>query len=258
MEARFSNDASSFKRIIDAVKDIVTEVNFDCKGDGIELQAMDSSHVALVFFKLDATNAFSHYRCNENYTLGINIANLQKVLKSCNNEDVLTLNYNADEQKLNLLFESKNGTRVSDFNISLLDIDEEKLGIPESHHKTYLSMPSQEFLRICRDFKEIGDTMEISSDCCGVKFSVSNDVTSGNVTIMESGMSDNENPIIINKKENTKASFSLKYLAMFSKGIALSSTVNISLSDDLPLVVEYTFKEGFLKYYMAPKIKDEQ
>lgn len=255
MEARFSNDASSFKRIIDAVKDIVTEVNLDCNSNGIELQAMDSSHVALVFFRLDAGTSFSHYKCDQSHVIGINISSLQKVLKSCNNEDILTINYDSVSQKLRLLFESKNGSRISDFSISLMDIDDEKLSIPESHHKTNLTMPSQEFARICRDFKELGDVMEISSDCCGIKFSLLSDIASGNITIMETSMSD-EQQVTINKKESTKASFSLKYLSLFSKGISLSPTVNIYISDDLPLLVEYIFNGGVLKYYMAPKVDD--
>ena len=41
-------EASTLKRIVEAIKDLVTDVNIDATPQGISLQAMDSSHVALV------------------------------------------------------------------------------------------------------------------------------------------------------------------------------------------------------------------
>lgn len=45
-EARLQQ-ASLFKKILEAMKDLVTDTNFDCSSSGITLQAMDSSHVSL-------------------------------------------------------------------------------------------------------------------------------------------------------------------------------------------------------------------
>ena len=42
------NDGTVLKRIVDAIKDLVQDVNLDISETGISLQAMDSSHVALV------------------------------------------------------------------------------------------------------------------------------------------------------------------------------------------------------------------
>ena len=41
-------DGTILKRIVDAIKDLVQDVNLDISSGGISLQAMDSSHVALV------------------------------------------------------------------------------------------------------------------------------------------------------------------------------------------------------------------
>ena len=46
-EARL-HDGTVLKRIVDAIKDLVQDVNLDITAQGISLQAMDSSHVALV------------------------------------------------------------------------------------------------------------------------------------------------------------------------------------------------------------------
>ena len=57
---------------------------------GISLQAMDSSHVALVSLNL-TQDGFESYRCDTNMVLGVNIANLAKVMKLADNSDTITL-----------------------------------------------------------------------------------------------------------------------------------------------------------------------
>ena len=51
------------KKVLEAIKDLVTDANFDCSSTGFSLQAMDSSHVALVALMLKA-EGFEHYRCD--------------------------------------------------------------------------------------------------------------------------------------------------------------------------------------------------
>jgi proliferating cell nuclear antigen len=41
-------DGTILKKIVDSIKELVTDVNLDVNQNGISLQAMDSSHVALV------------------------------------------------------------------------------------------------------------------------------------------------------------------------------------------------------------------
>ena len=41
-------EGHTLKKIVEAIKDLVTDVNLDVSPQGISLQAMDSSHVALV------------------------------------------------------------------------------------------------------------------------------------------------------------------------------------------------------------------
>lgn len=92
---------SVLKKIIDAIKDIVTEINLDCSStgerereeekplitphflpspslslpslsspSGISVQAMDNSHVCLVLIEL-GSDGFEPYRCDRNITLGL-------------------------------------------------------------------------------------------------------------------------------------------------------------------------------------------
>lgn len=53
-EARLEQGAL-LKKLLDAVKELVTDANFDCSATGFGLQAMDSSHVSLVSMMVRAS-----------------------------------------------------------------------------------------------------------------------------------------------------------------------------------------------------------
>ena len=57
---------------------------------GISLQAMDSSHVALVSLNL-SQDGFETFRADTTMVLGVSIANLAKVMKLADNNDSITL-----------------------------------------------------------------------------------------------------------------------------------------------------------------------
>jgi len=63
---------SILKKILDAIKDLVTEASWDCSPNGMSLQAMDTSHVSLVSVALNS-EGFDKYRCDRNVTLGMNL-----------------------------------------------------------------------------------------------------------------------------------------------------------------------------------------
>ena len=66
---------SILKKVLESIKDLVTDANFECTANGFALQAMDSSHVSLVALMLRSTG-FDHYRCDRDVTMGMNLLNM--------------------------------------------------------------------------------------------------------------------------------------------------------------------------------------
>lgn len=97
-----SRDACSHSST--AIAMLVTDANFDVDEDGLKLQAMDNSHVALTSLELNAS-AFSDYRCDRNLSLGMNIASLQKMIKCAGNADEVTLRADNNVDVLDLVFQ---------------------------------------------------------------------------------------------------------------------------------------------------------
>ncbi|KAL4907336.1 hypothetical protein BDW74DRAFT_166776 [Aspergillus multicolor] len=244
--------------VVDAIKDLVQYCNFDCNDSGIALQAMDNSHVALVSMLLKA-EGFSPYRCDRNIPIGIDLVSLTKVLRAAQNEDILTLKADDSPDVVNLMFESAETDRLSEYDIKLMDIDQEHLAIPETEYAATIEMPSAEFQRICRDLNALSESVVIEATKEGVKFSCQGDIGSGSVTIRQHTSVDKpEQNVSIVLSEPVALTFSLKYLVNFCKATNLSSTVSLSLSQEVPLLVEYGLGSGHLRFYLAPKIGDEE
>ncbi|PYH44180.1 proliferating cell nuclear antigen [Aspergillus saccharolyticus JOP 1030-1] len=257
LEARLEQ-ASLLKRVVDAIKDLVQDCNFDCNDSGISLQAMDNSHVALVSMLLKA-EGFSPYRCDRNIALGINLVSLTKVLRAAQNEDILTLKAEDSPDAVNLMFESAETDRLSEYDIKLMDIDQEHLAIPETEYAATVEMPAAEFQRICRDLMALSESVVIEATKEGVKFSCQGDIGSGSVTVRQhSNVDKPEQNVSIALSEPVALTFSLKYLVNFCKATNLSNKVTLCLSQEVPLLVEYGLGSGHLRFYLAPKIGDEE
>lgn len=68
LEARLVQ-GSMLRKVVDSVKDLVTEANLDFSSSGMALQAMDTSHVSLIALLL-RSDAFEHYRCDRPMSMG--------------------------------------------------------------------------------------------------------------------------------------------------------------------------------------------
>ena len=99
-----------FKKIVDSIKDLVAKVNIDISGTGMSLQAMDSSHVALVSLNLQE-DGFSRFRADKPMTLGLDIANLSKIMKCAGNDDIITMKAEEDPSTISFLFESNSNSK---------------------------------------------------------------------------------------------------------------------------------------------------
>ena len=99
-------DVVVFKKIIDSLSSLVTEVNLEATSNGLSLQAMDSAHVSLVSLNMKE-EGFEEYRCDKNTTLGLNLIDFGKVLKLAKPNDVMTILANEDNYFLTIKFDNE-------------------------------------------------------------------------------------------------------------------------------------------------------
>eukprot|EP00899_Mesostigma_viride_P011564 jgi/Mesvir1/20408/Mv12312-RA.1 len=128
---------------------------------GVRIVSFDLAHCALFHAFLEASK-IEEYKCNKQYTIGISLVNLFKLLKNVTVNDELELRLddaNLDVLQITILNRVKN-TRWT-YEMKLMDIDEEMIEIPEKEYMTCITMVSSEFQKICRDISIVADKAEL-------------------------------------------------------------------------------------------------
>ncbi|KAG5641580.1 hypothetical protein DXG03_004693 [Asterophora parasitica] len=184
LEAKLA-EAGTLKKMLDAIKELVTDANFECNEEGITLQAMDNSHVALVSVLLEATG-FKRYRCDRPMPLGVNLTSLTKVLKCAKDDDECTIKAADEADVLNLVYEAKSSDRIAEYDMKLMDIDSDTLGIPDTEYDARVTMPSSEFTRIVRDLSLLGESVRIEVSKEGIRFASDGEAANGSVLLRQS------------------------------------------------------------------------
>jgi len=250
--------ASLMKKLMDSVRELATEANFDCSNSGMSLQAMDQSHVSLVAVMLKS-EGFESYTCERNISLGIVIESMCKILKCASNDDKLTIRADEERDKIRFIFENKKQDKVSEFELKLTDIDGEHLVVQDSEYNVECVMPSSEYHRTCRDLAMLGEACTISVlSKESIKFAASGDIGTGSVVIKKRTSTKEEECVKIDIKEAVSQTYALKYLNLFAKASSLSPTVKLSMATRIPLAVEFSLEDmGHVRFYLAPKIDDE-
>ena len=124
---------------------------------------MDPSQTILVHLKLDAEN-FESFHVEKKFLAGVNMLNLFKLLRTLTNNDALTLFI--DKSNTNLLgIRIENGEKnlLTVYHLNLIEVDEHEYHIPPATFESIITMPSNEFNKICRDMINLSDVIEIKS-----------------------------------------------------------------------------------------------
>jgi proliferating cell nuclear antigen len=251
MQVQIEN-ADDMKRIFDAMKEVVKEVNLNISSGGMECSAMDSSHVAFCKLTIPSTSC-TYYKTEGDYVIGLHIPTLCKFLASCDKEDAVELKYSPDNQDiLEIKFVSRDLKRQSNFNYKLLHIDSEELNVPEIQFAALITLPYSMLNGIIKNLLLIGDTVNITLNEEGVTFSVPNsDIGSGGTTLVDS------DDVKIERNEACSLTFSLRYFHMFTKSNITQGNASIGIKNETPMMLEcHAGGTGIMRYYMAPKVDE--
>jgi len=234
--------ASTFKQVIDALKEILMDVNLEIDETGIKIVAMDNTHIVLIHLKLEAEK-FEIYECEKKIYVGINMLRLHALIKTITNNDILSLYILKDDPNhLGISIDNNDKNYKTNYKLSVLDIDVLNIQIPAVDFHTIINMPSSYLQKIIRDmhnlaefieFRNIGDKLILSckGDFCQQETILCSDKSQA-ITITKNN-TEEEHEII-------QGIFSLKYLSIFTKCTNLSSTVEIYLKNNYPIILRYS------------------
>lgn len=242
--------ASSFKILIEALKELLTDTCIEFDDTGLKIIAMDSSHIVLVHLKLEASK-FEHFYCRNKISIGVNMLNLHKLIKTINSTDTLTLFMDdININHLGIKIENSDKNTKTIYKLNLLDLDNPHISIDPTEFSSVITLPSTDFQKICRDMSNVSDLVEIKNICNQLIFSCKGDFCCQETILSDSDCNNNNgntNSTIV------QGVFKLKYLVLFTKCTNLCNTVECYLKNDYPLIIQYAVASlGIIKLCIAP------
>ena len=226
------------------MKVITDDVNLDFTVNGLYAQALGSNHVCLVEIKIDK-NWFSNYTIDKSCCLGINCETFHMQY-----DDGDTLNIRIKCEKIEKQFEMR-----------LLMIDVQSFDIPTVEYSADIIIVSKSFTDYINELDLFGDNLLIKCD----------GKDSNNVTLESSGDNGKMNLIIdedymeeytVEEGIELNINYSMTYIKKMTNFVKLSKTVELHLSNEVPLKMKYNIsddetQDNYLNIYLAPKVEDD-
>lgn len=245
--------SNAMRILSEVLKETLNDINLSFDSTGLKIMAMDGSRVALVYLRLHH-DKFEYYKCTSNLQVGLNMSSFHKLMKTVTNNDTVTFFISSDNpHEFGIKIENADKNSQTIFHLKMLDIDEHELNIPDVELDSVISMPSNEFQKMCRDMLNISDTIELSS--CNNTFKL---MCNGEYAKQETIIGEATHGLVFDKIDNNvSGKFSLKYINLFTKSTNLSNTVQIYMKSNYPLMLKYAVANlGEIMFCLAPKIEE--
>lgn len=241
--------ASAIRTLSEALKEVLTDVNIHFDKTGFRIMSIDSKKIAFVHLQLEAEK-FENFHCPTQFTIGVNMLSLHKLLKTISNSDIITLYIEKEDfHKLGIRIENTDKKIRSTSRLKLLDLDEDGLTIPDITFDSVFNMPCQDFQKHCRDLNTIADVVCVYSRGDVFTMSAEGDFAEQEIEIGE------ETEDSKKRESSLIGKYPLKYLNLFCKSSGLCPTIEIYLKENFPIILIYAVANlGQVSFGLAPKV----
>lgn len=243
------------KSVIEILKPYIKETNILINKDGIKISTLDTSKISLTYVKLDAKK-FESYICEKPMIIGIDTTTLFKSIKSANRRETITFYMNKDdEDKLGIELADPFMGKIKDYKIPLLALEDKVINITEMSFDYVINMPSIQFQQIIKDIQLLeGKIVEIKSVGKQLIFTCDDGIAEFKTAISEidDNLNKDQKALLQQNGEDIRSvkfektndkivqgRFKLSYLMNFIKASHLCENMNILLTNDKPLILEY-------------------
>lgn len=261
MEISITNlqKAELFAGLFQHMKLFTENINISFEQERMFIQTMDASHISIVDISIPVRWFDTYTLHDAALTIGINSTILTKVLSTREKSQTIQIKLNSEDTDTLQLGLSSGDKAIfdKDFEIPLLDLEQEVLAIPDTEPQAEFRLSSLHFSSIINQLKLFGQNMDI--ECSEEQIylnSISTEHGKMRVSIDNGELSE----FSIDEGAKLKLSFSLNYLHHICAYNKLSKDVLIRLTEDFPLQVIYFLggdEDATMRFFLAPKINDD-
>ncbi|MFW9882523.1 MAG: proliferating cell nuclear antigen (pcna) [Candidatus Thorarchaeota archaeon] len=244
------------KGIVETLASIIDETEFRVTPKDFTISAMDPSRICLLKLSIKKEN-FDGYICAKESKVGLNLDDLDKILKRSAANDSVEIEFNEADQKIKIKMQREGMSRSRTFSLALLDIEIEEIPMDNLLRIEYPSrwVIEPEFLvEAIKDAEIYSEILNITAEeGQGLIFS-----SMGQIGEMEYDLG--EDDLIENDISGTSSgAYSLTFLKAILKIASITEKLEISLKTDHPLKMNFNLLEGGeLSYFLAPRVEEAE
>ncbi len=244
------------KGIIETLASIIDETEFKVTPKEFTISAMDPSRICLLKLSIKKDD-FDEYDCSQDSKVGLNLDDLDKILKRSTSNDAVEISFNEKEQKIKIKMQREGASRTRTFSLALLDIDIEEIPMDNLLKIEYPSkwvMEPNFLVEAIKDAEIYSEILNINAnEGKGLIFS-----SSGQIGEMEYDL--NEEDLIESELQGSSSgAYSLTFLKAILKIASITEKLEIALKTDHPLKMNFDLLEGGkLNYFLAPRVEEEE
>lgn len=248
-----NDKAEQFINIFQNIKLLSDSFSVEFREDCFYVQGMDSSHVSIFEINLNK-DWFDSYNIEEAIVIGMTANIFPKILMTWTNDHNITLSMSKDD-KLDIAFEKSNGNTEYNkyFEVPLIDLDVEKLSIPEQEYTLDIEFDSRKLKKLIDELSILGEHVNIV--CNETEINATSKSIEGSMKI--NIPFDDIEAYSIEEGQTIDVTYSLKYIKNMCVFNKVSPTVLLYLTSGQPLQFKYAMDEtSYLRFYIAPTIDD--
>jgi proliferating cell nuclear antigen len=234
------------RELVEVISTLVTEVKLTVSKEGIDVKAVDPSHVAMLVLKLNKS-AFEEFT-GEATEIGVDVEKLKEVLRLSKPGDLLDLQY--DGGKNRLVVRAGKVTRA----MSVVDpagITDPK--VPSVTPPGIAVVKMEELRQGIRGSESISDHVTLTLDPDGFTMFSEGETDRVDMRLPKDGLSKLE------AKEVVKSMYPLDFFSSMVKSITTSEDVTLHVGNEYPLKIDFQLAggKGEGRFLLAPRVEEE-
>lgn len=243
----FTITSETLNDFLNPISQLVDECRLRLEADGITVRAVDPANVAMIDISLDES-AFERYR-GGGTVLGINLGRLEEIIAAPADKDLISMELDDETNKLHI------EAGAMDYQMALIDPDSvrQEPDFPDLDLPYDIGITADQLDEMITTANIVSDHLAFFAEDGRFGAAVTGDTDNAEI---DYGTDDIER---LDGSGEVKSLYSLDYLNEVNSGVSTDGTVTITLGDEFPLLVEWTFANttGSGTYMVAPRIESD-
>lgn len=238
----------TLRELVEVVSTLVSEVKLSVSKDGVEVKAVDPSHVAMLVLKLEG-GVFEEFT-GEPTQIGVDVEKLKDVLRLSRPGETIDLQYDGGKSRLVV--------KVGKVTRHMAVIDPAGMAepkVPNVNPPTLAIVRMEEIRQGIRGSESVSDHVTIQVE--PERFAM---FSEGETDRVDLGLAKGGPGLSqLEAKESVKSMYPLDFFSAMMKSITTAEEVTLHVGNEYPLKIEFAVAggKGAGRFLLAPRVEED-